>query len=88
MGGRLRGELVSDVSCLYFHTLVTRVMPALPSPSWSETSVKCKHLSGAWRVGAGGYTLAAAAAAIVANHHPVPGHLSARVPLRGTKLQG
>lgn len=39
--------------------------------------MKCKHLSGAWRVGAGEYTFAAAAAAIIANHHPVPGHLSA-----------
>lgn len=50
--------------------------------------MKCKHLSGAWRVGAGGYTFAAAAAAIVANHHPVPGHLSARCSSEGHEVAG
>lgn len=36
--------------------------------------MKCKHLSGLACRGCG-HTFAAAAAAIVANHHPVPGHL-------------
>ena len=50
-------------------------MPALPSSSWSETNVKCKALE--WRLACRA-AFAAAAAAIIANHHPAPGHPSAR----------